>query len=153
MFLINLHQGVPVSIWYDWKSDGTNYNEREHQFGIVRDDLNPKAAYPTAKVLSSTLAGYSIEERLDLGSKNDFALRLTKNQNEANVFWALGHRHDVTLPIEPTEVTLVNIDGGSVVINWRTGNLKLSAKQSPQYLLIGSKDWAVPRAIIKGLPK
>lgn len=30
MFLINLYQDIPVSIWYDWKNDGTDPNEREH---------------------------------------------------------------------------------------------------------------------------
>jgi hypothetical protein len=42
----------------------------------------------------------------------------------------------VTLPVEPTEVTLVGIFGGKVIINWKTERLKLRAEQSPQYLLI-----------------
>jgi hypothetical protein len=153
MFLINLHEGIPISIWYDWKNDGTDPNEREHQFGTVRHDLKPKLAYKAAKVLSSTLAGYSIEWRLDLGSEDDFAFKLTKGQNEAIVFWTLGSRHNVTLPVEPTEVTLVDMYGEKIVINWKTGNLKLRAEQSPQYLLIAPKDRETPRTIIKDLPK
>jgi hypothetical protein len=136
MFLVNLHQGIPVSIWYDWKNDGTDPNEREHNFGTVGHDLNPKAAYLALKVLSSTLAGYSIDRQIDLGSEEDFALRLTSGQNEAFVFWTLGKNHTVTLPIEPTEVTLVGIYGGKVVINWKTDKLKLRAEQAPQYLLV-----------------
>lgn len=153
MFLINLHQGIPVSIWYDWKNDGTNPNEREHQFGTVGHDLNPKAAYLAAKVLSSTLAGYSIEQRLDLGSEDDFAFRLANGQSEAIVLWTLGSRHNVTLPVEPTEVTLVGIYGGKVVINWKTEKLKLRAEQSPQYLLIAPEGRRAQRAIIRELPK
>jgi hypothetical protein len=137
MFLINLHQGIPVSIWYDWKNDGTNPNEREHNFGTVGHDLDPKSAYLAVKVLSSTLAGYSIDRKLDLGSEEDFAFRLTNGQDEAIAFWTLGTRHTVTLPVEPTEVMLVGIYGGQVVINWKTDKLKLPAEQSPQYLLIG----------------
>ncbi|MFB0524309.1 MAG: cellulase family glycosylhydrolase [Phycisphaerae bacterium] len=139
MFLINLYEGIPVSIWYDWKNDGTDPNEREHQFGTVGHDLNPKAAYLAAKILSSTLAGYSIEQKLDLGNENDFAFRLTNGENEAIAFWTLAERHTVTLPVEPTEVTLVGIFGGKVIINWKTENLKLRAEQSPQYLLIKPK--------------
>lgn len=153
MFLINLHQGIPVSIWYDWKNDGTDPNEREHQFGTVGHDLNPKAAYLAAKVLSSTLAGYSIEQRLDLGSEDDVAFRLTKGQSEALAFWTLGKRHDVTLPVEPTEVTLVGIYGGKVVINWKTERLKLRAENSPQYLLITPEGRKAQRAIVRELPK
>ncbi|MHC4557817.1 MAG: cellulase family glycosylhydrolase [Planctomycetota bacterium] len=139
MFLINLHQDIPVSIWYDWKNDGTDPNEREHQFGTVRHNLNPKAAYLAAKVLSSTLAGYSIDQQLDIGSDTDFAFKLTKGKCEAIAFWTTDKKHTVTLPIEPTEVTLVGIYGGKVIIDWKTENLKLYAEQSPQYLLIKPK--------------
>ncbi|UCE46477.1 MAG: cellulase family glycosylhydrolase [Phycisphaerales bacterium] len=136
MFLINLHQGIDVSVWYDWKNDGTNPNEREHQFGVVRHDCNPKAAYLAAKVLSSTLAGYCLDERLDLGNDRDFAFRLTNGEREAIAFWTMDDRHTVTLPVEPSEVTLVGLYGGKVVINWKSQNLKLRALRSPQYLLI-----------------
>lgn len=139
MFLTNLHQGIPVSIWYDWKNDGADPNEREHNFGTVSPNLNPKGAYLAAKVLSSTLADYSIDRRIDLGNEEDFALRLTNGKNEAIAFWTLGQKHAITLPVEPTEVTLVGIYGGKVVMNWKTGNLKLRAEQSPQYLLIKPK--------------
>jgi len=140
MFLINSYQNAPVSIWYDWKNDGTDPNEREHQFGTVKHDLNPKAAYLAAKVLSSTLKGYSIEQKLDLGNENDFAFMLTNGNRQAVAFWTLGPKHNVTLPIDPTEVTLVGIYGAKVIINWKTEHLTIGAEQSPQYLLIKSKD-------------
>jgi len=136
MFLINLYQEIPVSIWYDWKNDGTDPNDREHQFGTVRHDLNRKAAYLAAKVLSSTLAGYSVVQKLDLGSDNDYAFKLSNGKREVIAFWTAAKKHDVTLPVEPTEVTLVGIYGGEVIINWKSKNLKLCALQSPQYVLI-----------------
>ena len=139
MFLINSYQNIPVSIWYDWKNDGTDPNEREHHFGTVGHDLNPKAAYLAAKVLSSTLKGYSISEKIDLGNENDFAFKLNRDNREAVVFWTIGEKHNVTLPIDPTEVTLVGLFGGKVVVNWKTEHLTLRAEQSPQYLLIKSK--------------
>jgi len=140
MFLINSYQNIPVSIWYDWKNDGTDPNEREHQFGTVKHDLSPKAAYLAAKVLSSTLAGYSIKQKFDLGNENDFAFMLTNGNRQAVAFWTLGPKHNVTLPIDPTEVTLVGIYGAKVIINWKTEHLNIRAEQSPQYLLIKSKD-------------
>jgi hypothetical protein len=140
MFLTNAYQKIPVSIWYDWKNDGTDPNEREHQFGTVKHDLNPKAAYLAAKVLSSTLAGYSISEKIDLGNENDFAFKLTNGNREAFAFWTLGEKHNVTLPIDPTEVTLVGIYGGKVIINWKTEHLNIRVEQRPQYLLIKPKD-------------
>ena len=140
MFLINSYQNIPVSIWYDWKNDGTNPKEREHHFGTVKHDLKPKAAYLAAKVLSSTLAGYAITERFDLVSENDFAFKLTNGDREAVAFWTLGPKHNIILPIDPTEVTLVGIYGGKVIIKWKTERLNLKAEQSPQYLLIKPED-------------
>jgi hypothetical protein len=139
MFLINSYQNIPVSIWYDWKNDGTDPNEREHNFGTVKHDLNPKAAYIAAKVLSSTLAGYSISDRFDVGNENDFAFMLKNGDKEAVAFWTLGTKHNVNLPINPSEVTLIGINGDKVIINWKTERLILSAEQSPQYLLIKPK--------------
>jgi hypothetical protein len=139
MFLINAYQDIPVSVWYDWKNDGTDSNEREHNFGTVSNDLNPKAAYLAARVLSSTLAGYSVKDRLDLGDENDFAFMLTNGNSQAVAFWTLGPGHNVALPIEPTEVTLVGIYGGKVVINWKSERLNMRAEQSPKYLLIKPK--------------
>jgi hypothetical protein len=140
MFLINSYQKIPVSIWYDWKNDGTDPNEREHNFGTVKHDLNPKAAYLAAKVLSSNLAGYSITGRFDLGDENDFAFMLRNGDHEAVAFWTLGPKHKIILPIDPTEVTLVGVYGGKVIINWKTEHLNLWAEQSPKYLLIKTKD-------------
>ncbi len=44
--LFNLSKGVPLSIWYDWKNDGTNPNDGEQNFGTVTDALDPKPRLP-----------------------------------------------------------------------------------------------------------
>ncbi|MGD8501118.1 MAG: hypothetical protein PVJ86_10755 [Phycisphaerales bacterium] len=106
---------------------------------MAKYDLNPKAAYVAAKVLSSTLAGYSIDQRLNLSNDNDFAFRLTKGKSAAIAFSTAAKEHAVTLPLQPTEATLVGVIGGKVIINWKTESLKLRAEQSPQYLLIKPK--------------
>src|SRR5207245_1305575 len=41
-FLSNLANGLIVSIWYDWRDDGTDPQETEHHFGTVTNDYNPK---------------------------------------------------------------------------------------------------------------
>jgi polysaccharide biosynthesis protein PslG len=43
--LSNLLNGVPLSIWYDWKNDGEDPAENEHNFGTVMPDLKRKPAY------------------------------------------------------------------------------------------------------------
>jgi len=138
-FLINLYQGIPVSIWYDCCNDGTNPDEREHNFGTVTHNLKPKAAYLAAKTLASTLKGYRIEKHLDLGSANDFALKLTKNGNEALAFWTVGKSHQLSFPLPPGKGMLINLLGDKTKLSWKTDGLKLTVSQSPQYLLIKGK--------------
>lgn len=135
-FLINLYQKIPVSIWYDWKNDGANPNEREHNFGTVEQDLKPKTAYLAAKTLSSALAGYSVEERIELDNDRDFALKLTKGKAHAVAIWTTAKEHQVTLKIPPGEGTLLDMLGKKRNLYWKATGLNLSISQSPQYILI-----------------
>ncbi len=137
-FLVNLYLKIPVSIWYDWKNDGTSPNEREHHFGTVMHDLKPKAAYFAAKALSSTLAGFSIDQRLDLGSDKDFAFKLTKDKDMAIAVWTIGQEHKVTLPIKTGEVRIIHFLGkeeNKTTSTWKNNGFELTISQNPQYLL------------------
>lgn len=136
MFLINLHQKVPVSIWYDWKNDGADPNEREHHFGTVNQDLTPKAAYLAAKSLSSTLAGYTIKEQLATSNENDVVYLLSKGNHSALAVWTAAADHEATLPFKASAGTLVDMLGQSKHISWQDNQLKLALSGSPQYLLI-----------------
>lgn len=57
--LVNLFHGVPLSIWYDWKNDGTDPAEREHHFGTVNYDLTPKPAYTAIQTLTHSWPGFA----------------------------------------------------------------------------------------------
>jgi len=135
MFLMNLYQNIPVSIWYDWKDDGSNPNEREHHFGTATYDAKPKQAYLAAKTLSSTLNGYTVQKRLDLGKQSDFALMLQSGKKEAIAFWTTLQEHKVTLPIGPANATLCSLFGNKIQLSCKNEELKLPISQSPQYLL------------------
>jgi len=133
MFLINMYQNVLVSIWYDWKDDGTDPNEREHHFGTVTNDLKPKNAYLALKALAHILDGYSVVERLDLGEDENFALKLKKGESEAFAIWTTGDNHEVTLPIKDKKGVIYDMYGK--MSEWKGEKITLS--QSPQYIVIG----------------
>ena len=141
-FLINLYQKIPVSIWYDWKNDGTNPNEREHLFGTVMHDLKPKAAYIAVTVLSKNLAGYSIDKRLAPADDKDFAFLFKKGKRKAVAFWTTGDARKVTLPLAAGRGLLIDMlakDKAPPVVSWKDKGLRVTASQSPQYLLIEAK--------------
>ncbi len=136
MFLINLYQKIPVSIWYDWKNDGADPNEREHHFGTVERDLKPKAAYRAAQTLSATLAGYRIERQLAGSSDGkDIVYLMSKGSRRALALWTTEGDHEIVLPSKGSEGTLVDMLGQSRHISWQADQLKLAVSGSPQYLL------------------
>jgi len=136
MFLTNLYQKVPISIWYDWKNDGADPNEREHHFGTVERDLKPKTAYLAAKTLSSTLAGYSIDRQHHSANEKDFFFTLAEGNQGAVALWTTGEDHEVTIPLDGSKGTLVDLLGQRKDISWPSGQLKLSISGRPQYLLV-----------------
>lgn len=99
--LVNLMAGVPISIWYDWKNDGPDPNEREHNFGLVDKDLNPKPAYGALQTLTRELAGARYENRLAVGSDTDYVLRFSGSGRTSQLaVWTTGASHELALPVK-----------------------------------------------------
>jgi hypothetical protein len=98
--LANLYAGVPISIWYDWKNDGNDAGEREHNFGTVQPDLTPKPAYTAVKTLTTELGGFHVVKRLAVGNDADFVLLLANARSgEKLAVWTTGEAHEVSLEV------------------------------------------------------
>jgi hypothetical protein len=80
--LCNLLNGVPLSIWYDWKNDGHDAADNEQNFGTVKEDLEPKPAYTALKTMTAELSGYRLERRLDGLAESDFVLVFVNGAGE-----------------------------------------------------------------------
>jgi hypothetical protein len=105
--LSNLLNGVPLSIWYDWKNDGPNPNENEHNFGTVTGTLQPKPAYLSIQNLIRELAGYHIAYRGDTGDTNDFMLIFTNSLGKTKLaVWTT--RKPFSIPLDSQITT--NLD-------------------------------------------
>ena len=139
--LSNLLNGVPISIWYDWKNDGGDPKENEHNFGTVNQDLTPKPAYTAIKTLTRELAGFGIESRYNLASKDDFVLIMRNARGETKlVAWTLGDPHQLTVPLRPStakEVLLVGGDGQESRLAVTTDGFALPLGSAPKYVTLG----------------
>ncbi len=94
--LSNLWNGIPLSIWYDWKNDGPKEDEAEQNFGTVTTDLQPKPTYIALKKMVSELTGYRFDRRLKTEKKNDYVLIFGKEGGSKKiVYWTADERHDV----------------------------------------------------------
>ncbi len=83
MWLANLVAGVPLSIFYDWRDDGDNPDDREHRFGTVRRNFEPKPSFEAARSLISSLDGYSLRHRLQGKHPDDWRLLFQKGDSDA----------------------------------------------------------------------
>ncbi len=97
--LANLMNGIPLSIWYDWKNDGDDPKENEHNFGTVMPDLKPKPAYLALQTMTRELSGYAIQSRLALTNAEDYALVFTNRTGGRKLAaWTAGRAHSITVP-------------------------------------------------------
>jgi beta-xylosidase len=139
--LSNLLNGVPLSIWYDWKNDGPDANENEHNFGTVLPDLRPKPAYVAIQTLTRELSGYRIVRRLALPSDKDYALLCTdKAGGQKLAAWTLGEPHPVSLEIRldgAKQPAVVSGNGERLTPKIESDRLLLDLVSAPQYVTLG----------------
>jgi hypothetical protein len=104
--LSNLLNGVPLSIWYDWKNDGEDAAYNEDNFGTVDYDLKPKSAYLAMQAMTRELSGYSIAQRYDCGNTNDFVLVLTNFSGKMKLAaWTMKKPHRATYATQNLDLT------------------------------------------------
>jgi len=142
--LFDLWAGIPLTIWYDWKNDGPDPKEREHNFGVVRQDLQPKPAYRAFRWMTTLLGGYQIHHRLVSKNKNDWLLLCTRaGRPPVLVAWTTGQPHRVPCPFSsaaPQGVRMFDLFGRRVSPTWDKGQLILPLTPQPQYVVFRSSD-------------
>ena len=139
--LANLLNGIPLSIWYDWKNDGTDPNENEHNFGTVLPDLKPKPAYTALQTLTRQLAGYRIARRLALPDDQDYVLLCAGPAGADKLAaWTLGEPHSIRLGLSAASsnrLTTESSQGASSLPKLEAGQLLLDLGAAPQYVTLG----------------
>ena len=142
--LTNAANGIPISIWYDWRDDGSDPGEAEHHFGIVRNAYQagrnpiyePKPAYLSAKTLSGFLNGYKFAERLAVGSNDDYVLVFAKGGERRIAAWTtLPAAHRITIPLQAGQYTLTRHIGESRnALSANQSGVSIEVSTAPVYL-------------------
>jgi hypothetical protein len=103
MFLVNLSQNIPLSIWFNWNDMSADPSDPEMNYGIVTADLDPKPAYYAMQFLTSSLKGTTFSQRLRSTSlffpDRDWLLLFTlPNGHETLAAWTTGNPRTVFVP-------------------------------------------------------
>src|SRR5450759_2842 len=138
MQLDNLLNGIPISIWYDWKNDGDDPTEHEQNFGTVSSDLKPKPAYKAVQTMNMQLKDFTFSHRIDIKNDNDFVLLFRNgNGNYKISAWTTDQAHSVILDsIIPKVTSTTATDGEGHVLKLKTekGRLVIDLIALPQYI-------------------
>ena len=136
-FLSNAVNGLPVSIWYDWRDDGIDPKEPEHHFGTVFNDFKPKPTYKALQTLTETLRGFHYNKRLALDSPDDYCLLFDDGKGAARLaVWTTNPKpHEATLPADGGNFTVTGYTGERSEITAKKDGLRVTLTDAPQYLV------------------
>ncbi len=86
MFLLNLYDNIPISIWYNWKNDGYVPFAKNHNWGIVSYfNKDPKVARTKLMEMIELLRGKKFVKRLNHSDPNVYILRFSSSSNNEHV--------------------------------------------------------------------
>ena len=142
--LTNVANGVTMSIWYDWRDDGSDPTDAEQHFGLVRNAYQggralvyePKPAYLAAKTLIDRFKGFRFEQRLAIGSDDDYVLVFRNAAERRIAAWTTSPvAHQISIPLETGRLTLTRHTGenaGQITANQQGVSIEVST--APVYL-------------------
>ncbi len=134
-WLVNLFYDAHLSIWYDWRNNGVDPADIQHNFGVVRYDFSTKPAYYAAQTLLTTLAGYRFMRRIPLEEEDDYLLLFLKEDQAALALWTRGEAHTICLPLMVDEAVLVEMLGARSTLSSAENGLDVEIDGAPRYLL------------------
>jgi len=143
--LTNVANGIPISIWYDWRNDGSDTTEAEENFGLVShthqpasaQPFEPKPAYRAMKTVGDFLAGYRFEKRLKIGSDDDYVLVFTKGSESRIAAWTTSaQKHRLVVPLAAGQFAWMRHNGeriGAITSNGSGTSIEIST--APVYMI------------------
>jgi hypothetical protein len=148
MFLNNISAGIPISIWYDWRDDGTSPTDNENHFGLVHWQHDPAAAQPFAPkpayralaTLTRELGASTFSKRF-AGAADDHVLLFMQGSVPHLAAWSeRSTPHGVLVPMEPGPVRVVDVFGAESTMTAGAEGLALTIDAGVRYLTPAAGD-------------
>ena len=126
---------APNVSWYDFRNDGTDPFNFEHNMGIVTRDFRPKPAYRAYATVATMLNGLHVDGELKLG-ENVFAYRFTGDEGESTVLalWSTLGQQTVKLPATENGI-LVDLMGDRTTLEPTDGRISVPLRADTPVLL------------------
>lgn len=134
--LFNISNNIFINIWYDWRNDGADPENREHNFGTLNNDLSIKLAYAAAKTMNESIEGYTYDKRLATQNESDYILLFKKKDNALLVAWTTDEEHDITLSLKNNNIRVTEMLGQTEETQLVNGKYILNISQAPKYIVL-----------------
>ncbi|WP_417778959.1 hypothetical protein [Stutzerimonas xanthomarina] len=96
-FLAKTLSNVRGYWWYDFRNDGTDLREREHNFGLLRQDYSPKLAYQVLRAISPIIEHFQFLERVGESDDSTVQLRFGNDKEQLLIAWSTGKPRSVSI--------------------------------------------------------
>ena len=130
--------GVTPNIsWYDFRNDGTDPFNFEHNMGIVSRDFHPKPAYRAYATVATMLDGLHVDREVKLG-EHVLAYRFTADEGKSPVLavWSTAGEQSIELPAT-RDVLLVDLMGNRTMLELTDGTVGVALhSDTPVFLLV-----------------
>ncbi|MGC3791375.1 cellulase family glycosylhydrolase [Priestia aryabhattai] len=136
MFLVNAEEGIPISILYNWKNNGFDPNNKEHNFGVLWYSGKPKLSYLAIQTFTSRLDGYKFSRAIKYGRDDTYILEFQNSDRQKLLsFWTTGTSYSFPFRLDSGKGKLYSMLGGMQNIEWDR-KVELNISSSPNYLVI-----------------
>jgi len=137
MYITNLMEGIPITIIYDWKDDGPDINNAEHNFGLIADYesaglrlIKPAyfAIYNTARILHDyVVKNYTIKD-------NVVIVEFINERSRKYVVWSFGGENEIALRVGWSKVKVTNLFGKTRIYETMYEVLSLKVSEEPIFI-------------------
>ena len=124
----------PNISWYDFRNDGSDPFNFEHNMGIITRDFRPKPAYRAYATMTRMLRGLKLKEDLDLG-KGVVAFRFAaQGKPSVTALWSTSGDRTVGLPASKA-MRLTGLMGDTERVPSEDGKVNVPLRnQTPVFL-------------------
>ena len=143
LFLLSRRYNTTKCVYlYDFQNDGINLKEREHNFGIIRQDFSPKAAFSAVAVLAHFLGEKKFVKALEETSDTK-AFCYGEGKEEVIAFWRVNRYCDpleqesktIKLDLGRKKITIVDWQGQEVTLKSKDGRYTLPISENPSFII------------------
>lgn len=136
MMALQLSAGVSRIFWYDFRNDGIDPTNPEHNFGLIRQDNSPKPAVVAYAILIYMTTGCRWLGHYVIGGGNDACVAMASSNKPILIAWNRRGSGSESIRVSSSvkSVTVTDIFGSRRSYRTKDHKVTLNLSESPLYV-------------------